>query len=61
MAAVERPELTVPVACPRCGAETTVPVPDADTELRIRRSVAAFGDRAAVTCAAGHDFWVYYC
>lgn len=61
MAALDEPTLTATVACPRCGAEATVPVPDADAELRIRRSVAAFGDHATATCPAGHGFWVYYC
>ncbi|AEH39091.1 hypothetical protein [Halopiger xanaduensis] len=52
---------TEEVACPKCGETSTVPIPDADVELKISPYVAAFGDHTKVDCSDGHTFWVYYC
>lgn len=52
---------TEEVACPKCGETGTIPIPDADVELKISPYVAAFGDHTKVDCSAGHTFWVYYC
>lgn len=49
------------VECPRCGERTSVPVPDEDAEVKIRRSVAAFGDHTTVECSNDHTYWVYFC
>ncbi|MFP8952745.1 hypothetical protein ACLI4Z_07210 [Natrialbaceae archaeon A-arb3/5] len=49
------------VECPRCDERTSVSVPDEGVELKIRRSVAAFGEHETVTCSNGHRYWVYFC
>lgn len=49
------------VACPQCGEGTDVPVPNREVELKVRPSVAAFGEHSVVHCSRGHKFWVYYC
>ena len=54
-------ERTVEVTCPHCGDPTGVPPPMDGIELKIRKSVAAFGDYQKVTCSQGHTYWVYYC
>ena len=55
----EREEATV--ACPNCGEEASVRVPEGAVDLAVRSSVAAWGDHETVTCSAGHRFWVYFC
>lgn len=52
---------TQQVACPKCGENITVSIPEQDVELRVRRSVAAFGDHTIFECSSEHTFWVYYC
>lgn len=54
-------ELTADVSCPKCGESTEIPVPDRKVELRVRSSVAAFGDYGDGTCSHGHRLYVYYC
>ncbi len=49
------------VACPRCGENSRVPVPERDVELKISPYVAAFGDHTELECSNEHTFWVYYC
>ncbi|WP_306053666.1 hypothetical protein [Natronococcus wangiae] len=49
------------VQCPRCAERASVRVPDEDVELKIGRSVAAFGESTTVTCSNGHRYWVYFC
>ncbi|WP_430540841.1 hypothetical protein [Natrialbaceae archaeon AArc-T1-2] len=55
------PPDTAYVNCPKCGESITVSIPERDTELRIRSTVAAFGDHTKVACSNDHPFWVYYC
>jgi hypothetical protein len=49
------------VACPQCGERSHIPVPERDVELKVSRSVAAFGDHTTLECSNEHTFWVYYC
>jgi len=49
------------VACPDCGDQLHVPVPDSDTELTVSRWVGAFGEQTELTCSEEHTFWVAYC
>ena len=49
------------VTCPKCEAASTVPVPEADVELKTSPYKRAFGDYTKIECADGHIFWVYYC
>ncbi len=53
--------VTQEVECPQCGERTSVSVPSEGTELKIRHSVAAFGEHTTVTCSNGHRYWVYFC
>jgi hypothetical protein len=52
---------TTRVACPNCGAFGRVPAPARGVELRIRGTVAAFGEHTKLRCPEGHTYWVYYC
>ncbi|WP_425607415.1 hypothetical protein [Halomontanus rarus] len=49
------------VACPQCGENSSVPVPERDVELKVSPYVAAFGDHTELECSNEHTFWVYYC
>ncbi|WP_276256212.1 hypothetical protein [Halomontanus rarus] len=49
------------VACPQCGENSSIPVPERDVELKVSPYVAAFGDHAELECSNEHTFWVYYC
>lgn len=49
------------VSCPDCGQEIEIPVPDEEVDLKVRKSVAAFGEYTTVTCRQEHSFWVYFC
>lgn len=49
------------VGCPHCGENERISLPDAEADVKVRRSVAAFGDHATVTCSRGHTYWVYFC
>ncbi|WP_254765090.1 hypothetical protein [Natrinema marinum] len=49
------------VTCPHCGEKATVSLPAAGTDVKVRQSVAAFGDYTTVTCSEGHTYWVYFC
>ena len=52
---------TQEVACPKCGEDSSVPVPERDVELKVSPYVAAFGDHTELKCSNEHIFWVYYC
>lgn len=52
---------TQEVACPKCGENSSIPVPEEDVELKVSPYVAAFGDYTKFECSNGHTFWVYYC
>ncbi|WP_139326564.1 hypothetical protein [Natrinema saccharevitans] len=52
---------TETVSCPHCGTNATVALPATDVEVKVRQSVAAFGDYTTVTCSQGHTYWVYFC
>lgn len=49
------------VVCPICGEDESIPVPAGDVELKIRSTVAAFGEHRKIRCSHGHTYWVYYC
>lgn len=49
------------VECPKCGESERVTPPAEDVELKIRTSVAAFGEHSKIHCSQGHTYWVYYC
>ncbi|WP_425601057.1 hypothetical protein [Halosolutus halophilus] len=52
---------TKEVACPQCTARTRIAIADEGVELKVSRSVAAFGEQRAVTCSNGHRYWVSVC
>ena len=52
---------TKTVTCPDCGEEATVSLPDEHADVRVRKSVAAFGEYTTVTCSRDHTYWVYFC
>ncbi|WP_254524615.1 hypothetical protein [Natrinema caseinilyticum] len=52
---------TKTVDCPFCGENASVALPDEGTDVRVRKSVAAFGEYTTVTCSQGHTYWVYFC
>jgi len=52
---------TEAVTCPHCGDEASVSLPSEETELKVRHSVAAFGEYTTVTCSNDHTYWVYFC
>ncbi|WP_408957350.1 hypothetical protein [Natrinema sp. 74] len=52
---------TTAVTCPHCGENATVSLPAEGADVKVRRSVAAFGDYTTVTCSDGHTYWVYFC
>ncbi|MFO7926154.1 MAG: hypothetical protein ACQET5_07715 [Halobacteriota archaeon] len=52
---------TTRVACPDCGEFELVPAPAEDVELKIRTTVAAFGEHTKRRCSRGHTSWVCYC
>ncbi|WP_090611531.1 hypothetical protein [Natrinema salaciae] len=52
---------TKAVACPHCGENASVSPPGEGTDVKVRRSVAAFGEYTTVTCSQGHTYWVYFC
>jgi RNase P subunit RPR2 len=52
---------TKAVTCPHCGESTRITRPDEGAEVKVRESVAAFGDHTTVTCSNGHTYWVYFC
>ena len=49
------------VACPHCGENANVSLPGGETDVKVRQSVAAFGEYTTVTCSEGHTYWVYFC
>lgn len=49
------------VSCPDCHQRIEIPVPRESGELKVRKSVAAFGEHTTVTCDQEHSFWVYFC
>ncbi|WP_254531367.1 hypothetical protein [Natrinema gelatinilyticum] len=53
--------VTRAVACPFCGENASVALPDEETDVRVRKSVAAFGECTTVTCSQGDTYWVYFC
>ncbi len=52
---------TSAVSCPYCSENATVSLPGPGTAVKVRRSIAAFGDYTTVTCSDGHTYWVYFC
>ncbi|WP_169924374.1 hypothetical protein [Natrinema ejinorense] len=52
---------TKAVTCPHCGENASVPLPGGETEVKVRKSIAAFGEHTTVTCSRGHTYWVYFC
>ncbi|WP_425495419.1 hypothetical protein [Natrinema halophilum] len=52
---------TKAVTCPHCGENNTISLPDEETALAVRKSVAAYGEYTTVTCSRGHTYWVYFC
>ncbi|WP_169316572.1 hypothetical protein [Natrinema gari] len=52
---------TKAVACPHCGENASVPLPDGETEVKVRQSIAAFGEHTTITCSRDHTYWEYFC
>ncbi|MDS0475849.1 hypothetical protein [Natrinema sp. 1APR25-10V2] len=52
---------TSAVSCPYCSESATVSLPGSGTDVKVRRSIAAFGEHTTVTCSEGHTYWVYFC
>ncbi|AGB30995.1 hypothetical protein C488_02495 [Natrinema pellirubrum DSM 15624] len=52
---------TKAVTCPHCGESATISLPREEVDVKVRQSVAAFGDHTTVTCSDGHTYWVYFC
>ncbi|WP_425492889.1 hypothetical protein [Natrinema amylolyticum] len=49
------------VSCPHCGERASVSLPGEEVDVKVRKSVAAFGEYTTVTCSEDHSYWVYFC
>ncbi|WP_222918108.1 hypothetical protein [Natrinema sp. SYSU A 869] len=49
------------VICPHCEESASVSLPSEEVDVKVRKSVAAFGEYTTVTCSQGHTYWVYFC